>query len=72
VPLLIAHGANDTRVPRDEAEQLVEALRRKEIPHEYLLFPDEGHSFMKPGNKIRFYTAAERFLSEHLGGRYEP
>lgn len=37
----------------------------------YLLFPDEGHGFAKPGNRIRFYTAAERFLAKYLGGRYE-
>jgi dipeptidyl aminopeptidase/acylaminoacyl peptidase len=70
-PILVAHGANDPRVPKEEAEQLVAALRRNEIPHEYLLFPDEGHSFLKPANRMTFYVAAERFLAEHLGGRQE-
>ncbi len=71
-PLLIAQGANDPRVKQAESEQIVAALREKGIPHEYLLFPDEGHGFAKPGNRLRFYAAAERFLATHLGGRFEP
>jgi len=72
IPLLIAQGANDPRVKQAESEQIVAALREKGIPHEYLLFPDEGHGFAKPENRLRFYAAAERFLAEHLGGRAEP
>jgi dipeptidyl aminopeptidase/acylaminoacyl peptidase len=72
IPLLIAQGANDPRVPQAEAEQIVAALRENGIPHEYLLFPDEGHGFARPENRLRFYAAAERFLARHLGGRCEP
>jgi dipeptidyl aminopeptidase/acylaminoacyl peptidase len=72
IPLLIAQGANDPRVKQAESEQIVAALRDKGIPHEYLLFPDEGHGFAKPENRLRFYAAAERFLATHLGGRFEP
>ena len=36
-----------------------------------MLFPDEGHGFAKPENRLRFYAAAEKFLAKHLGGRYE-
>jgi len=71
IPLLIAQGANDPRVKQAEAEQIVAALTEKGIDHEYLLFPDEGHGFAKPENRIRFYAAAEKFLAKHLGGRYE-
>jgi dipeptidyl aminopeptidase/acylaminoacyl peptidase len=71
IPLLIAHGANDPRVKQAESEQIVAALREKGIDHEYLLFDDEGHGFAKPENRLRFYAAAERFLSQHLGGRCE-
>jgi dipeptidyl aminopeptidase/acylaminoacyl peptidase len=71
IPLLIAQGANDPRVKLAESEQIVAALREKGIPHEYLLFDDEGHGFAKPQNRLRFYAAAERFLAEHLGGRCE-
>ena len=70
-PLLIAQGANDPRVKQAESEQIVAALREAGIDHEYLLFPDEGHGFAKPGNRLRFYAAAERFLARHLGGRAE-
>jgi dipeptidyl aminopeptidase/acylaminoacyl peptidase len=69
VPLLIAQGANDPRVKQAEAEQIVAALVEKGLPHEYLLFADEGHGFAKPQSRERFYAAAEPFLAEHLGGR---
>ncbi|MGH3277972.1 MAG: S9 family peptidase [Trebonia sp.] len=71
IPLLIAQGANDPRVKQAESEQIVAALSEAGIDHEYLLFPDEGHGFAKPENRITFYTAAERFLAKYLGGRYE-
>lgn len=71
IPILIAQGANDPRVPKEESEQIVEALKEKGIDHEYLLFPDEGHGFAKPENRLKFVAAAEKFLAEHLGGRYE-
>lgn len=71
IPMLIAQGANDPRVKQAESEQIVEAMQRKGISYEYMLFPDEGHGFAKPENRIKFYTAAEKFLAKHLGGRYE-
>lgn len=71
VPLLIAQGANDPRVPLRESQQIVDALKRHDIPHEYLLFPDEGHGFSRPRNRMAFYAAAEKFLARHLGGRTE-
>jgi dipeptidyl aminopeptidase/acylaminoacyl peptidase len=71
IPLLIAQGANDPRVKQAESEQIVAALRQAGIEHEYMLFPDEGHGFAKPENRLRFYAAAERFLARYLGGRAE-
>jgi dipeptidyl aminopeptidase/acylaminoacyl peptidase len=71
IPLLIAQGANDPRVKQAESEQIVAALIEAGIEHEYMLFPDEGHGFAKPENRITFYTAAERFLARYLGGRFE-
>jgi len=71
IPLLIAQGANDPRVKQAESEQIVAALTEAGIDHEYLLFPDEGHGFAKPQNRLRFYAAAERFLARYLGGRAE-
>jgi len=71
IPMLIAQGANDPRVKQAESEQIVAVMRQKGIDHEYLLFPDEGHGFAKPENRLKFYAAAERFLARHLGGRFE-
>jgi dipeptidyl aminopeptidase/acylaminoacyl peptidase len=71
VPLLIAQGANDPRVKQAESEQIVAALEKAGIDHDYMLFPDEGHGFAKPANRLRFYAEAERFLARHLGGRAE-
>lgn len=71
IPLLIAQGANDPRVKQAESEQIVAALVERGIPHEYLLYPDEGHGFVKPENRLSFHAAAEAFLAEHLGGRHE-
>ncbi|MGE5309115.1 MAG: S9 family peptidase [Deltaproteobacteria bacterium] len=71
IPLLIAQGANDPRVNRNESEQIVKELETKHIEHEYMLFPDEGHGFAKPQNRLKFYGAAEKFLARYLGGRYE-
>jgi len=71
IPMLIAQGANDPRVPQAESEQIVEAMKEKGIDYEYMLFPDEGHGFAKPENRLKFYAAAEKFLAKHLGGRYQ-
>jgi dipeptidyl aminopeptidase/acylaminoacyl peptidase len=72
VPVLIAHGRNDPRVPVSEAEELVAALRRRGIAHEHLVFEDEGHGLTRRENRLRFARSAEAFLARHLGGRSEP
>lgn len=71
-PLLIAQGANDPRVKKQEAEQIVNAMQEKNIPVTYVLFPNEGHGFARPENSLAFNAVTEAFLAEHLGGRYEP
>ncbi|XYD10907.1 S9 family peptidase [Methylobacterium sp. NMS12] len=71
-PLLIAQGANDPRVKQAESDQMVAALDANGIPVTYLLFPDEGHGFVRPVNRLAFYARAEAFLARHLGGRAEP
>ena len=63
--------ADDPRVKQEESEQIVAALKKHGIEHEYMLFPDEGHGFTNAHNKLKFYAAAEKFLARHLGGRYE-
>lgn len=71
-PLLIAQGANDPRVKQAESDQIVEAMRKKKIPVTYVLYPDEGHGFVKPANRISFYAITEKFLADCLGGQVEP
>ncbi len=71
-PILIAQGANDPRVNKNESSQIVQAMQEKKIPITYVLYPDEGHGFVRPGNGMSFYALTEAFLSMHLGGRYEP
>ena len=69
--LMVVQGANDPRVNRAEAEQLVIALRDRNFPVEYVMAPDEGHGFARPVNNMAMFMAAERFLAKHLDGRYQ-
>ena len=71
-PLLIAQGAHDPRVKQAEADQIVEAMQSNGIPVIYALYPTEGHGFAVPGNRISFYAMTENFLSDILGGKFEP
>jgi dipeptidyl aminopeptidase/acylaminoacyl peptidase len=71
-PLLIGQGANDPRVKQAESDQIVDAMQEKGIPVTYVLFPDEGHGFARPENRLAFYGVAEGFLANCLGGRAEP
>ena len=65
-PLLIAQGAKDPRVNKAESDQMVEALRKREVEVEYLVKENEGHGFRNEENRFEFYEAMERFLKEHL------
>jgi dipeptidyl aminopeptidase/acylaminoacyl peptidase len=53
-------------VPPHESEQIVAALRRRNVPVDYLTFPDEGHGFLKRDNRRRVYLGVAGFLAEHL------
>jgi dipeptidyl aminopeptidase/acylaminoacyl peptidase len=70
-PLMVVQGANDPRVHRREAEQIVIALRDRGFPVEYLCAPDEGHGFARPVNNLAMFMAVEKFLAAHLDGRYQ-
>lgn len=65
-PLMVQHGANDTNVPVVEAEQIVENLKRRSVPVEYILFPDEGHGFRKEKNRITSTVKMVEFFVAHL------
>ncbi|MBI4752031.1 MAG: S9 family peptidase [Acidobacteria bacterium] len=71
-PLLIGQGANDPRVKQSEAEQIVRAMQERHIPVTYVLFPDEGHGFVRTENDTAFSAVTEAFLGYYLGGRVEP
>ncbi|MCI4347048.1 MAG: S9 family peptidase [Thermoplasmata archaeon] len=66
-PTLVLHGANDTNVPVIEAQQVEAELRRRNVEVELILFPDEGHGFVKTANRIRSTTEIVRWFALHLG-----
>ncbi len=70
-PLMIVQGANDPRVTKLEADQMVIALRDRNYPVQYLLADDEGHGFARPVNNMSMFAAGEKFLAKYLGGRFQ-
>ncbi len=70
-PLMIIQGANDPRVKQAESDQIAVALREKGKDVVYLNAQDEGHGFRKPINRMAMYAEIEKFLAEHIGGRYQ-
>jgi dipeptidyl aminopeptidase/acylaminoacyl peptidase len=70
-PLLVVQGANDPRVTKREADQIVIALRDRGFPVEYINAPDEGHGFARPINNMAMIASAEKFLAKFLNGRYQ-
>lgn len=71
-PLLIGQGGNDPRVVKAESDQIVEAMKARKLPVTYINYPDEGHGFVRPENRLSFFAISEGFLSKCLGGRAEP
>ena len=69
IPMLIAQGENDVRVPQAESDQMVEALEAAGVDVEYMLFADTGHGFNTLDARIEFYSAMEEFFAQYLGGR---
>jgi dipeptidyl aminopeptidase/acylaminoacyl peptidase len=67
-PLIVLQGANDPRVLQVESDEIVEAVRANGVPVEYIVFPDEGHGFVKRENEERGYRAIVEFLDRHLRG----
>ncbi len=66
VPLMVLQGANDPRVLKVESDEIVAAAKKNGVPVEYVVFPDEGHGFLKKENEIKGYTATLEFLDTHL------
>jgi dipeptidyl aminopeptidase/acylaminoacyl peptidase len=70
-PLFVVQGANDPRVKKAEADQIVVALRDLGRQVEYIVAPDEGHGFAGKENRIAMYTAMEQFFAKQLKGRVQ-
>jgi len=68
VPLMVLQGANDPRVLQVESDEIVAAAKKNGVPVEYVVFPDEGHGFVKKENEIRGYSGILAFLDTHLKG----
>jgi dipeptidyl aminopeptidase/acylaminoacyl peptidase len=67
-PLMVLQGANDPRVLKKESDEIVAAVKKNNVPVEYVLFPDEGHGFNKKENEIKGYGQILKFLDVHLKG----
>ncbi len=65
-PVLVVQGANDPRVLQVESDEMVAAIKKQGVPVEYLLFPDEGHGFVKKANRISAQQAYLQFLQKYL------
>jgi dipeptidyl aminopeptidase/acylaminoacyl peptidase len=65
-PLFVVQGANDPRVPKTEAEQIVATLKKQSTPVWFLMAKDEGHGFAKKKNAdFQFYSTVQ-FIREFL------
>ena len=68
-PLMVLQGANDPRVLKAESDDIVAAVKKNNVPVEYIVFADEGHGFTKKKNQIEGYAAMLKFLDTHLKGK---
>ena len=65
-PVMVLQGANDPRVLQIESDEMVDAMKKNNVPTEYVIFPDEGHGFIKKENEIKGYGQILTFLDKYL------
>ena len=65
-PVLVLQGANDVRVLQVESDEIVAAIKKNNVPVEYIIFPDEGHGFRKKENEIKSTEQVLGFLDKYL------
>jgi len=65
-PVMVLQGSNDPRVLQVESDEMVEAIKAAGVPVEYVIFPDEGHGFVKKENEIKAYSQILEFLDKYL------
>jgi dipeptidyl aminopeptidase/acylaminoacyl peptidase len=70
-PLLVIQGTNDARVKKDQSDRIVEALKKRNVPVDYLVIDGEGHGFSKNENRQLAYETADRFLDKYIFGDTE-
>ena len=66
--MLVVQGDRDARVKKDQSDRVVEALRARNVPVDYLVLKDEGHGFSKTESIVITYGAVDRFLDRTLFG----
>ena len=67
-PVMVLQGANDPRVLQAESDEIVAVVKKNNVPVEYVIFPDEGHGFVKKENEIKGYGQILAFLDKYLKG----
>lgn len=67
-PLMVLQGANDPRVLQVESDEVVAAVKKNNVPVDYIVFPDEGHGFVKKENQVKGYGEIMKFLDKYLKG----
>ena len=67
-PLIVLQGENDPRVLKAESQEIVDAVKKKGVPVEFLLFPNEGHGFSRKETQEKAYQATLEFLDKYLKG----
>jgi dipeptidyl aminopeptidase/acylaminoacyl peptidase len=68
-PLLVLQGANDPRVLKRESDEIVEAVKKKGVPVEYVVLENEGHGFQRKESQAKAYEATLAFLDKYLMGK---
>lgn len=71
-PFIVLQGSNDPRVLQVESDEIVESARSNGVPVEYVIFPDEGHGFVKKENNIKASEEILNFLDKYLKGSDQP
>jgi len=65
-PLIVFQGANDVRVLKVESDEIVEGVKKNGVPVEYVIYPDEGHGFVKKENMVTTDKRALEFLEKYM------
>ena len=64
--MLMIQGRNDPRLDEREESDVVQRLRSRGVPVDYLVFEDEGHDVIKLKNRVTYYNKVASFFTQHL------